>query len=122
MLNHFDALTKVLIDQSIEFQILCNKTLINHRTTFRDHKQADGLVERVVQMMKRALHKYVLQKGHLGDLNIQLPWLVMEYQFSCQTSLASFSSYFLLYGRDTNLSTVIRCESSDVVNLDDSDM
>jgi len=36
--------------------------------------------------------------------------------------LASFSPYFLLYGQDPNLPTIIRRESSEVVNLDDSEM
>jgi hypothetical protein len=36
--------------------------------------------------------------------------------------LASFSPYFLLYGRDPDLPTTIRRESSEVVNLDDLEM
>jgi len=76
----------------------------------------------VVQTVKRALRKYGLQKSHLGDWDIQSPWLAMGYQFSHQASLASFSPYFLLYGRDPDLPTTIRCESSEVVNLDDSEM
>jgi hypothetical protein len=46
----------------------------------------------------------------------------MGYRFSRQASLASFSPYFLLYGRNPNLPTTIRCESSEVVNLDDPEM
>jgi len=76
----------------------------------------------VVQTVKRALCKYGLQKGHLGDWDIQSPWLAMGYQFSRQASLASFSPYFLLYGRNPDLPTTIRRESSEVVNLDDSEM
>jgi hypothetical protein len=49
---------------------MCDKVLIDHRTTFQDHPKADGLTERVVQMVKRALRKYGLQKGHLGDWDI----------------------------------------------------
>ncbi|OAE31039.1 hypothetical protein AXG93_1502s1410 [Marchantia polymorpha subsp. ruderalis] len=62
---------EVLIDQGTEFQgefqVLCDKALIDHRTTSRDYPEADGLVERVVQTVKRALRKYGLHKGHLGD-------------------------------------------------------
>ncbi len=72
--------------------------------------------------MKRALRKYGMQKGHLGEWDIQSPWLAMGYRFSCQTSLVSFSPYFLLYGRNPNLPTMIYCESSEVVNLDDPEM
>jgi hypothetical protein len=61
-------------------------------------------------------------KGHLRDWDIQSPWLAMGYRFSHQTSLAFFSLYFLLYGRDPNLPTTICRESSEVVNLDDLEM
>jgi hypothetical protein len=88
----------------------------------RDHPEADGLAERVVQMVKRALHKYGLQKGHLGDWDIQSPWLAMGYRFSHQASLASFSPYFLLYSRNIDLPTTIHRESNEVVNLDDPEM
>ena len=46
----------------------------------------------------------------------------MGYQFSCQASLASYSPYFLLYGQDPDLPSVIRRESSKVVNLDDPEV
>ncbi|KAL3688002.1 hypothetical protein R1sor_014311 [Riccia sorocarpa] len=97
VLSHFGAPAEVLTDQGTEcfgeFQALCDKALIDHRTTSRDHPEADGLAERVVQTMKRGLHKYGLQKGHLGDWDLQLPWLAMGYSFSRQASLASFSTY-----------------------------
>jgi hypothetical protein len=122
VLSHFGALVEVLTDQGKEFQVLCDKALINHQTTSRNHPEANGLVERVVQIVKRPLRKYGLQKGHLGDWDIQSPWLAMGYQFSCQASLASFLPYFLLYGRNPDLSTTIHRESSEVVNLDDPKM
>jgi hypothetical protein len=46
----------------------------------------------------------------------------MGYQFSRQTSLASFSPYFLLYGQNPDLPTTIHRESNEVVNLDDPEM
>ncbi len=86
MLSHFGAPAEVLTNQGTEFQVefhvLCDKALIDHRTTSRDHPEADGLAKRVVQTVKRALRKYGLQKGHLGDWDIQSPWLAMGYRFS----------------------------------------
>jgi hypothetical protein len=41
--------------------------MIDHRTTSRDHHEADGLAERMVQTVKRGLWKYNLKKGHHGD-------------------------------------------------------
>ena len=52
MLARFGAPTEVLTDQMKEFlgdfDELCTKTLINYRTTSRDHSEADGLAERVI--------------------------------------------------------------------------
>jgi transposase-like protein len=71
VLSHFGAPAEVLIDQGTEFQgefqVLCDKALIDHRTTFRDHPEANGLAKHVVQTVKRALRKYGMQKGHLED-------------------------------------------------------
>jgi hypothetical protein len=126
VLSHFGALAEVLTNQGTkfqgEFQVLCDKALIDHRTASRDHLDVDGLAERVVQTVKRALRKYGLQKGHLGDWDIKSPWLAMGYRFSRQAFLASFSPYFLLYDRDLNLPIMICRESSEVVNLDDLEM
>ena len=111
VLSHFGAPAEVLTDQGTEFrgefETLCDRALIDHRTTSRDHPEADGLAERVVQTVKKGLRKYGLEKGHLGDWDLQLPWLAMGYRFSRQASLASFSPYFLLYGREPDLPSSI---------------
>lgn len=81
VLSHYGAPAKMLTDKGIEyqgeFQVLCDKALIDHWITSRDHPEADGLAERIVQTVKRALRKYDMQKGHLGDWDIQLSWLAM---------------------------------------------
>ena len=114
VLSRFGAPTEVLTDQGREFlgefQSLLEQTYVNHRTTSRDHLEVDGLAERMVQIVKRALRKYGLQQGQTGDWDLQLPWLAMGYRFSKQASLASFSPYFLLYGREPVLLASIRCE------------
>ena len=46
----------------------------------------------------------------------------MGYRFSKQASLASFSPYFLLFGREPELPMSIRHDVATVVNLDDPDM
>jgi hypothetical protein len=52
VLARFGAPTEVLTDQGRKFlesfEALCTKALIDHRTTSRDHPEADGLAERVV--------------------------------------------------------------------------
>ncbi len=52
VLSHFGAPAEVLTNQGTkfqsEFQVLCDKALINHQTTSRDHLKANGLAECVV--------------------------------------------------------------------------
>ncbi len=52
VLSHFGAPAKVLTDQGMEFQgefqVLCDKALIDHQITSRDHPKANGLAEHVV--------------------------------------------------------------------------
>jgi transposase InsO family protein len=71
VLSRFGAPAKVLTDQGREFlgefQTLCEQAMIDHRTTSRDHPEADGLAERMVQTVKRGLWKYSLNKEHHGD-------------------------------------------------------
>ncbi len=126
VLSHFGAPTEVLTDQGTEFlgdfQDLLNKCLIDHRTTSRDHPQADGLAERIVQTVKRALRKYGLQIGHVSEWDLQLPWLAMGYRFNKQASLASFSPYMLLFGREPELPAAIRRKVSGVVQFDNLDL
>ena len=114
VLSRFGAPSEVLTDQGREFleefESLLEQTYVDHRTTNRDHLKADGLAERMVQTIKRALRKYGLQQGHTRDWDLQLPWLAMGYRFSKQASLASFSPYFLLYGTEPVLPTSIRLE------------
>ena len=101
------------------FEELYIKALIGHRTTSRDHPEADGLAERVVQITKRGLRKYRLLRGSHRDWNLMLPWIAMGYRFSRQTSLTSYSPYQLLYGREPILPSSIREKLAHVVDLDD---
>jgi hypothetical protein len=57
VLSHFGAPAEVLTDQGREFlgefQTLCEQTMIDHRTTSKDHPKVDGLAECMVQTVKR---------------------------------------------------------------------
>ena len=59
VLARFGAPAEALMDQGREFlgsfEALCTKALIGHRTTSRDHPEADCLAEPVVQTVKRGL-------------------------------------------------------------------
>jgi hypothetical protein len=126
VLSRFGAPVEVLTDQGREFlgefQTLCEQAMIGHRTTSRDHPKADGLAERMVQTVKKGLWKYNLKKGHHGDWDLQLPWIAMGYQFSKHASLASFSPYYLLFGRHPVLPQAIQADADTVLaNMDNPD-
>jgi hypothetical protein len=52
VVNRFGALIEIFINQNEkfrgEFQKLCEKTLIDHRTTLQDHFEANGLTKWMV--------------------------------------------------------------------------
>nr|PNR58022.1 hypothetical protein PHYPA_005017 [Physcomitrium patens] len=64
VLAYFGVFFEVLMDQEREsfwsFEALCIKALIDHYTTSRNHLEADGLTEQVIQSMKCGLWKYGL--------------------------------------------------------------
>ena len=72
--------------------------LIDHRTTSPNHPQTDGLAERAVQTVKRALKKWIEEQDEVEkwDENA-LPWIALGYNCSKQQS-TGFSPYFLLHG------------------------
>ena len=51
-----------------------------------------------------------------------LPWIAMGYRFSRQASLASFSPYQLLYGREPVLPNAVREKLAPIVDLDDPEV
>ncbi len=59
VLTRFKACVECLTDQGSEFkgkfQYLLDHALIDHRWTSKDHPQANGLAERMVQTCKKGL-------------------------------------------------------------------
>jgi site-specific DNA-cytosine methylase len=122
VLAQFGAPAEVLTDQGTEFQgefsALLDKCLIDHRLTSRDHPQADGLAERCVQTVKRALRKYALEED-VHNWDRRVPWIAMGYRFSRQAALHSLSPYFLLFGRHPILPGVAAAQSPVLPLMDD---
>jgi hypothetical protein len=76
----------------------------------------------MVQTVKRRLWKYNLKKGHHGDWDLQLPWIAMGYRFSKHASLASFSPYYLLFGKHPVLPQAIQADADTMLtNMDNPD-
>jgi hypothetical protein len=121
VLSRFGACVEYLTDQGLEFrrefQDLLDHALIDHRRTSRDHPQADGLVERMVQTCKKGLRKICLTRNK-EDWDLALPYVGMGYRMSKHTSLSHFSPYFLLFGRHPIPPSSIAAQMDQVVDLD----
>lgn len=111
VLARYGSCAEVLTDQGNEFrgefQVLLDRSLIDHRRTSRDHPQADGLAERLVQTFKNALRKFCMNAGS-ECWDEKLPYVVLGYRVSVQASLASMSPYYLLYGRHPVLPNIVK--------------
>ena len=107
VLARFGACAEVVTDNgsefAAEFHDLLAHCLIDHRNTSPIHPQANGLAERAVQSIKRALRKMVdaqaTTPGGAASWDEQLPWVLLGYRASTQES-TKFSPMQLLYARD----------------------
>ncbi len=121
VLSRFGACAECLIDQGSEFrggfQDLLNHALIDHRQTSRDHPQADGLAEKMVQTCKKGLRKICLTRNK-EDWDLALLYIAMGYRMSKHASLSHFSPYFLLFGRHPIPPSSIVAQMDHVVDLD----
>ena len=90
VISRYGAPDEVLTDQGGEFQgefdSLLSKHEMKHRLASRDHPQADGLTERMVQTMKRSL-RMCLCDGVGLRWDELLPYVDMGYRMSTQKSL-----------------------------------
>ena len=100
-----------MTDQGREFQAdfadLLSKSMIDHRTTSAGHPQADGLTERAVQTLKRALRKMVADTADPAGWDVLLHWAALGYRCSVQES-TGYSPYYLLYGRHPIVPPAVR--------------
>ena len=88
----------------------------NHIT---NSSETDELVKHLVRMVKWGLRKYGLLCCNHCDWDLMLLSIVMGYQISRQTSLASYSLYQVLYRRQPMLPNYVKKKLNLVVDLDD---
>jgi hypothetical protein len=121
VLNRFGACVECLTNQGSkfrgEFQDLLDHVFINHRRTSRDHPQAYGLVERMVQTCKKRLWKICLTRNK-EDWDLALPYIAMGYRMSKHVSFSHFSLYFLLFGRHPFPPSSIATQMDQAMDLD----
>jgi len=120
VLSRFGACAKCLTNQGSEFtgdfQDLLDHALINHQRTLRDHPQADGLEERMIQTCKKGLWKICLTMNK-EDWDLALLYIAMGYRMSKHASLSHFFFYFLLFGRHPIPPSFITVQMDQVVDL-----
>ena len=116
VLSRYGAPGEVITDQGGEFQgefdALLAKHEITHRLASQEHPQSDGLAERMVQTMKRALRKYLCDAGGENWEGL-LPYIAMGYRMSRQKAVG-YSPYFLMFGRDA----ILRARHQPVMELE----
>ncbi len=91
--------------------------LIDHCQTSRDHPQAIGLAEKMVQTCKKGLRNVCLT-GNKEDWDLALPDIAMGYKMSKHASLSHFTPYFLLFGKHPIPPSSIVAQMDQVVDLD----
>ena len=92
---------------------------ITHWLASREHPQSDGLAERMVQTMKRALRKCLLDGGG-EEWDELLPYVAMGYQMSKQKAVG-YSPYFLMFGWDPIIQSRLQESQAEVLDLETSE-
>jgi len=125
VLGRFGSCAEVVTDRGSEwaeqFDQLLQLALIDHRRTSAGRPQSDGLAERAVQTVKRALKKLCAAKGTKEDWDLELPWLALGYRCSPQQS-TGLSPYQMLYARNPTIPPAIVERMAEPFNLDDPDV
>ena len=89
IIARFGAPAEVLTDRGAEwdedFAMLLQQCFIDHRRTSAGRPQTDGLAERAVQTLKRALRRMCEQHND-GSWEKHLPWITLGYRCSRQAS------------------------------------
>ena len=124
ILARFGRPVEVCTDNGSEYQAefhqLCVDHGIDHRTITAGHPEANGMAERLVQVMKKALRKYVLQEG-TANWPRHLPTIEFGYRTTPQRS-TGFSPYFLIYGRHPSYPPQLRAMlDGQTVDVEDFD-
>ncbi|KXZ55384.1 hypothetical protein GPECTOR_3g510 [Gonium pectorale] len=101
VVSRFSAPAEVVTDRGGEFQgafeQLLQQRFVDHRCTSAGHPQADGLAERMVQVVKAAICKHSMESGSSDKWDEYLPWLALAYRCSPQAS-TRYSPYELMSG------------------------
>ncbi|NBK23903.1 MAG: hypothetical protein EOM68_17970 [Spirochaetia bacterium] len=124
VLGRFGACAEVVTDQGhewlAEFHDLLEHSFIDHRFTAPEKPSSNGLAERVVQTIKRALRKHCEQRRDAVTWDLGLPWVALAYRCSPQAS-TKFSPYYMLYARQPTIPPAVRARLTEPVDFDNSE-
>jgi len=124
VLGFFGAPAEVLTDQGNEwegeFANLLHRALCDHRRCSPNHPQADGLTERCVQTVKRALRKLCTEDGTSDQWDLHLGWIALGCNASPQES-TRFPPYAILYARTPTVPPAVRERLAQPLAFDPSD-
>ena len=125
VIGRFGAMAECVTDQGREFlgefQTLLARCLIDHRMTSANHPQSDGLSERLVQVVKRGLEKYVASGAYdKEDWDMALPWIALGYRCSIQAS-TGFSPYQMMFAVTPTLPPAVKERLSAPIDMEDQE-
>jgi hypothetical protein len=101
-----------------KFAQLLQDCMIDHATISKDHPQANGQAEKMVQTVKRALMKMCADKKAVSNWDEQVAWISLGYRCSPQRS-TGHSPYELLYARKPVVPPAIADVLAPTINYDD---
>jgi len=122
VIARYGASAEVVTDGGTEFQgefeDLLTRSLIDHRVSSPGHPQSDGLAERAVQTVKRALKKYAETKGGESSWEVNMHWVALGYRCSVQES-TGHSPYHLMYGVEPTIPPAMKQRFETPLNFDE---
>ena len=122
VLARFGAPAEVLTDQGTEwcaeFQQLLTDVFVDHRTNSANHPASNGLTERCVQTLKKALRKYCYDHQSTAEWDKQCAWLALGYNCSPQES-TRLAPYHILFGRAPSIPSSVQEALVEPIKWDD---
>ena len=100
------------------FDALLSSLFIDHRTTSANHPHANGLAERAVQTLKRAIRKHSETAKEDSVWDMAVPYIMLGCNSSIQAS-TGLSPYEVMYGVPPTVPPAIRERYEGAIELDD---
>ena len=122
VISRFASMAEVVTDRGKEWQgefdELLSQCLIAHRWTSPAHAQSNGLAEKCVGTIKRALRKLCEERASVRDWEDHLCWVGLGYRCSKQRS-TGMSSYEMLYARQPVIPPAVHEKWQEPLDFDD---